>query len=195
MTEEHCPCLRDAVRASTRVVHEELERRLDLESGAWTRDRYTAFLRATLAVVEPVEDRIAPLIRPYVPASLESDGAARLRHDLAALGSTSTGLPIPRLPRIEDAAAAFGAAYVLEGSRLGGRIIADILESRLDIGTRHLTYLRPPASQTATRWRTFLASLDSFGRAGDQSQWGATTSTAAGVFAAFEESFVRERVA
>jgi CheY-like chemotaxis protein len=51
--------LREALRASTQLRHEALDRALMPPGSAWTRARYHQFLRATLAVVDTLEPAIA----------------------------------------------------------------------------------------------------------------------------------------
>lgn len=79
--------------------------------------------------------------------------------DLAALGAT---LPVPVIaPSISDVAA-WGVQYVLEGSRLGGRVLAARVPEGMP--TR---YLRP-APDMAIRWQAFCASLDSAALSGGE---------------------------
>ena len=40
------------------------------------------------------------------------------------------------VPAIDDAATAFGVAYVLEGSRLGGQVVSRVLAKRLALTKR-----------------------------------------------------------
>jgi len=185
--------LKDVVRSATREAHQQLEQRLDVERGAWTRSRYESFLRGTLAVVAPTEPLIAQHLRPYFEIGDGLSAAtSRLRHDLSALGGDPESAAAVRpacLPDISNAAQAFGAAYVLEGSRLGGQVIAEILTKRLAIDDRHLTYLRPPEISIGARWRAFVTSLDAFGRATDLPAWSAVADTATRMFASFAEPF------
>jgi hypothetical protein len=50
--------LLDVVRQATGSAHRALEARLNLNDGSWTAVRYVAFLRATLSVIQPLEDTI-----------------------------------------------------------------------------------------------------------------------------------------
>jgi len=103
----------------------------------------TAHARA-LPAVEAVLGEVSglPPLRPRTPL---------LAADLAGLGLS---MPAP-LPFVLDGsrAAAFGAAYVVEGSRLGGGVLSRAVPAGL-----------PNAYLTATHlpgeWRGFLAALD-----------------------------------
>jgi heme oxygenase len=178
--------LRTAVRAGTSTVHQRLEARLAVEHGRWTLDRYIAFLRGTLSIVAPIE--------PVIEHHLESRGyrrceaAERLRHDLRAVGVDADSAPAVRVPALDDAAAAFGAAYVLVGARLGGQIIARILAVRLGLEADQLTYLAPPGVSVVSSWRAFVAALDTYGAATDQLTWRRVADTAVGTFESFEHA-------
>jgi CheY-like chemotaxis protein/heme oxygenase len=131
--------LRSLLRRSTGDLHDRLESDLDLVSN-FSIARYGAFLRMTYAVLSPLE---GPLARHLPDVLGEGEGAARtraLRHDLAAL---SSALPAEApVPDIRSEADAFGAAYVLQGSMLGGAVIARALLARHAVDERSLTYLR-----------------------------------------------------
>jgi len=75
----------------------------------------------------------------------------QLADDLAALG---TWLPAPMIAPYATGPAAWGVQYVLEGSRLGGRMLCKSLPA--GVPARFLT---PPADLSA-RWRRFGEALD-----------------------------------
>lgn len=167
-------------------MHQRLEARLAVESGRWTIERYVAFLRGTLAIVDPLE--------PILDRHLRAHGyqgcgaAARLRHDLASVGADTRLLRAERVPALDDAAAAFGAAYVLTGARLGGQIIARILGARLGLKPDQLTYLAPPGISVASSWRTFVAAFDTYGATADDHSWRRVTNAAIETFESFERA-------
>jgi len=193
---DHAPVtLRHLVRSTTRGAHERLERELNLEQGQWTLETYAGFLRATLAVVEQAEPHIAVALRPYFPISDGGPTAtSRLNADLLALGARDRPASQPRLPEIKATAEAFGAAYVLEGSRLGGQVIAAALTRQLGIGDEHLSYLCPSGVAVGPRWRAFVDALDDYGRTVDRAEWDTVAGTANEMFGAFREAFMQERI-
>ena len=184
------PTLLELLRAATAATHQQLEARMPLDDG-WSRQRYAAFLRATLAVVAAVEPRIRRLL-PDPPAG-ETPGAERLRHDLTLLHDDADVEPAPGLPEIDTPAAAFGAAYVLQGSMLGGVVIARRLELDPNIPAGSLTYLRP-AEAAGPSWRDFVRRLNAFGANAAAGERHAAVASARQMFASFEAAFSREGV-
>lgn len=75
----------------------------------------------------------------------------RLVDDLAALG---LAMPAPLLAPVISPVAAWGVQYVMEGSRLGGRVLAQRVPAGLPI-----RYLSPDPDMSA-RWQAFCAALD-----------------------------------
>lgn len=146
-----------ALRAATTQAHAELDSKLALHENTLTRDRYGLFLRASMAVVAPLEARIACWL------GLTADGFCRtsaLRADLAAFGAADAGsAPVPS---INSLAEAMGAAYVVEGSALGGVVLSKIIARTLgeDAPRRYLS-LR--GDQTGARWRDFVMGLEQWG--------------------------------
>lgn len=155
-----------ALRSATREAHAELDAQLAL-TDSLTRLRYATFLRASLAVVAPIEARIACWL------GLPADGFCRataLRADLEALGdsadrsSRSSG-PIffaDDVPSISSFAEAMGAAYVVEGSALGGVVLARAIEKRLGADCPR-RYLALRGAETGARWREFVHALEQWG--------------------------------
>lgn len=177
-----------AIRAATADAHAALERQLP--PGGWSRAEYAAFLRATLSVVDIVE----PRIRQWLPDVHGGAGAggARLRHDLAALGEKDDVAPAPDLPVIDTVAAAYGAAYVLQGSMLGGAIIARTLQPNSQIPGDSFTYLQPPGVSIGPVWRAFTIRLDAFGRGATAADHQAAIDAAQRTFAGFAAAIARE---
>jgi heme oxygenase len=121
------------------------------------REGYLALLQAHAAVLPPLETAL----QAAGVATVLPDWAARRRSpallaDLRRLGGAAPAGLEP--PVLEGEAAVLGAAYVLEGSRLGARI----LERRLAAGdpdlARSAGYLRHGAG--AVLWSSFLARLE-----------------------------------
>lgn len=83
-----------------------------------------------------------------------------LAADLSALGADPASLPLADVV-IPSFAAAIGAAYVLEGSTLGGRYILAHLGGELrpwiGVATRFLEGYR---DETGARWRAFAATAE-----------------------------------
>ncbi|WP_419826045.1 biliverdin-producing heme oxygenase [Sphingomonas sp.] len=170
-----------ALREATRADHEALDGmfgRFDLGD----RDAYRAFLTAHAMALPAVEAALdAAGFADALPDWPERHRADAIAADLAALGAP---LPAPLAsPAIADAAACWGAAYVLEGSRLGGAFLA-----RQVADAWPKSYLG--TSQTPGRWRAFLSALDdAIATPQDIASAGAT---ARAVFALFGEAGRRQ---
>lgn len=146
--------IREVLRRSTAAEHgrvDDLFSRFDLGR----REGYGRFLLAQATALLPAErelDRLHAVT--VVPDWPERRRSRLLRADLAEL-SITVPEPFDALELSPAKASILGAAYVLEGSRLGGallkREVADGLPQRfLD------------ARQDAGSWRTLLRLLDEF---------------------------------
>ncbi|HET8854362.1 MAG TPA: biliverdin-producing heme oxygenase [Salinimicrobium sp.] len=114
------------LRESTAALHKQIEKQnpaqallnhsIDLES-------YKLLLLQNYQAYRHIEDQIAPFL-PY----LKADKAVRLKSDIEELEmvspNTYTYSDSSLELSINSLAEAFGAAYVMEGSALGGMIIA-----------------------------------------------------------------------
>jgi heme oxygenase len=134
------------LRARTRDDHETVDAafaRFDLRS----RPDYISFLRAHAAVLPAIEQAVAPatLIPGWVGRT------AALSEDFAALDAPMPP-PVP-FTMADTAAARWGALYVLEGSRLGGAMLARMVGADLPAA-----YLR--STHAAGKWRSLLANMD-----------------------------------
>lgn len=171
------PDVRAALRRETAPDHE----RLDALFGRFRLDDptdYRAFLTAHAMALPAVERALdeagfAALLDDW-PQRRRADAIAA---DLAALGAA---IPTPLVaPRLDTPAAQWGAAYVVEGSRLGGALLARSVPDGLP-----KSYLGTPQAPGA--WRKFLESLDKhIGLPQDIAQ---ATDTARAVFGLFEQA-------
>jgi heme oxygenase len=148
--------LRNALRAATAEAHQTLDATFstfDLQS----RDGYRHFLEASGAALLPLEAALtAAGIAGIVPDWAQRVRSAALTADLAALNGTLRPLAMR-----EDftEAGMLGAAYVLEGSRLGARMLAKTIAASSDPMVRATTaYLDHGAGLPL--WPRFLAILN-----------------------------------
>lgn len=181
------------VRSHTGPLHDALDARLQPEGGPMTEARYTAFLRATSAIAVPLETPLAIHLGSLVVRERAGERRTRLAHDLALLGSPLPE-PWPALPVIESAGDAFGAAYVLMGSHLGGEVIARRLYGR-DAGAGTPTsYARLYGQDLARAWTRFTDALIAFGSAHDPTARRHVAAVAVALFTAFGLALDREGV-
>jgi heme oxygenase len=130
----------ERLRGATRARHEALDQSVDVS----TVDAYRRFLTASYAAVAGIETQLA--------TSTERTDA--LRADLAELSASTPDALTMTLA--DSPSARLGATYVVEGSALGGMVLAE----RVSGFTTATRFLRLRGKETAARWRAFLATLD-----------------------------------
>jgi heme oxygenase (biliverdin-IX-beta and delta-forming) len=106
--------------------------------------------------------------------------------DLTAMGISPPDVPLTGEPKSE--AAAYGCAYVLEGSALGARVLADRLFQAFG-NQLPLTYLQQGSEETGRRWRWFLGELSLFEERSTSSQHDEACQAARAVFGGFLSAF------
>ena len=164
--------LRHALRTATAAIHARLD---SIATGfrLETPDGYARFLAAQAAALLPLERALREAgIEDILPDWSERVRGAELTLDLFGLGAP----PVERLmpPTIGCDATAFGAVYVLEGSRLGAQAILPLIAP--DMPTR---FLRHGAGKRL--WPRFVERLESNLAVRERPR-----STEAGAIAAFE---------
>jgi heme oxygenase len=150
------PGLRQRLRTATAGAHA----RLDSQLGALALDRlpdYRRFLETSAAALLPLEmalDRSGVTrLFPDWPARSRRDA---ILADLARVDGQATPLPVPEP---FDLGGVLGAMYVLEGSRLGAKMLSAIVTKSPDPRVAGATaYLRHGEGQHL--WRSFLAALE-----------------------------------
>lgn len=164
----HPSPLHARLRAATSALHASLDRSLTIAQLPPTVQRVVRHLSACAAWYSPLEQRLHSVayLSPELQAlSLEErDKAAWLRADLARLGAEQPAELCDELPTIDSTHDCWGLLYVLEGATLGGRV----LQTRIAEGApelRTLEFFAGYGTDTATRWREFLAALDGADRA------------------------------
>ncbi|WCT74631.1 biliverdin-producing heme oxygenase [Sphingomonas naphthae] len=138
--------VRQRLRAATHATHEALDAAFagyDLGDG----ESYAAFLTAHARALLPIEDALGET----APWPRWSPRGPLLRADLAALGRA---VPAPiSIARLNGEAARWGTLYVIEGSRLGGAMLAERVADGLP--RAYLAHKFAPGE-----WRDFMAALD-----------------------------------
>jgi heme oxygenase len=180
-----------ALRAATAPLHSRLDAALDFAPERTSPARYGGFLRATLALVEPLEASFSalPAFAALLPDLPLRRKAALLHDDLRSLG-VDPGAAARGLPSIGSAAAAFGAAYVLEGSTLGGAVLARQLGPALGLTPNHgMRYFHAYGAELGAYWKRFVTALQAFGSGLDAAAEAELLATASAIFAAFQREF------
>lgn len=162
-----------ALREGTRAAHDALDAlfaRFDLTERAG----YADFLSAHAQALIPIERALDARAAQIVPDWPERRRGSTLQADLAALGRAPP-VSTPFALADDDAAVA-GTLYVVEGSRLGGRMLAQRVAPGLPT-----SYLDP--GQDAGKWTFLLDRLDAV--LYDGASQSRATAAACDAFAAF----------
>ena len=149
---------RQLLRAKTAADHANVDARFSALVGEGTAG-YGEFLRLSAAAIYPLERALTEgNVERLLPDWQERSRRAALRADLADLGIDDP--PLIRLPALDDEANQFGALYVLEGSRLGARVLVrKLLAAPTQRPQSALRYLRH--GECLPLWQTFLERLES----------------------------------
>ncbi|MGJ7485937.1 biliverdin-producing heme oxygenase [Variovorax sp. LT2P21] len=144
----------DALRQATAPLHAQVDRCLPLARASPSLADYRSHLRVLNDWLQQLA-RIEP-----APPALDSH-REQLAGDLNACEALlppherTPTLHMPRTPR--SPAFVWGVSYVLEGSRLGGRVLYRQLAERL--APHPLNYLQGAGDQTGAHWKAFIAQL------------------------------------
>lgn len=114
----------------TQTLHTEVESLLLPKlHGVHTLSDYAAILQVFYGFFSPLEGAIQPFITTdNLPDITARRKALLILQDLQVIRFPVRGLPVcTELPLIRNTASAFGALYVMEGSTLGGKMIARML--------------------------------------------------------------------
>lgn len=140
------PPLARRLRDATRDAHHALDHHPALQcllDAALTREAYAASLLALYPAHAALENRVCREIARLglhlrVPRRLP-----RLADDLGSLGLPAEAIDSDTAQLPASPASLAGELYVLEGSRLGGRVIADRLRRSLGPGVPHAFFSLP----------------------------------------------------
>lgn len=160
---------------------------MELEARLASREAYRHWLTGMHGLHRPFEAAVAARLgrlpgAPRVP---------RIERDLRALGMSASqiaALPDAPPPALPGDAAAYGALYVLEGSALGGQIIARQAADTLGLTSQAgLAFFSGGGMPSGRRWRRFCHDLDAACTAPDDRT--AALTAAKATFAAFDAWF------
>ena len=186
--EEHFQeLMRERLRAATQAAHERLH----------GHDGFAAAAAGTIAPAD-YRDLLARLYGFHAafdaqmtraPAALadeldlpERGRAGLIAADLAGLGAEASRLPLcGDMPAFEGEGACLGALYVVEGSTLGGLVIARALAPAVGENRR---FFLGHCGEHGRLWRRFVARLDRLDAEPEEA--GAAEAAALEAFAAFE---------
>lgn len=153
--------LSERLRCETAVVHRQMEAAVGFDIHRPNRTVAVHMLRAFYGLLRVLE----PSVMALVPRRIAQDRAKLhlLRRDLHALGMSGDQIDAIELPQVwlpGNPGEAAGALYVLEGSTLGGKVIAKALRKLENWPITGTNYLDPYGSATGAKWAQFQAYLD-----------------------------------
>jgi heme oxygenase len=154
------------LRLETRDQHRKLEHTVDLKSRFESRAEYVDLLQRMLGLHEPLEQALLRL--DWSGTGIEPGERRKspwLEADLMALGNSAAEIArLPRcaeLPVLDTLARGIGCLYVLEGSTLGGDVIARQLATRLQMGPGNgARFYASYGERLHAMWATFGADAD-----------------------------------
>ena len=153
-----------AVKNETTFLHQEVEQLLLPRLNAiQSLEDYAAILQSFHGYYLPVEQAIQQHISPAILPDIEKRrNAMMVVNDLRFLGMKADQNFCNELPQISNSAQAFGALYVLEGSTLGGKMIAKMLAKNkaVCIPTGALKFFNGYKEETGKMWTAFLKVLN-----------------------------------
>ena len=155
-------CL-NALRAATAPLHGKLETVNPLDANAVSLDAYGLFLKAVHPIFQTLEERIQRLPSELLPGfSYTSRCRTHLiESDLALLGLRPAAASALPFPRVSSAGEALGAAYVLEGSRMGGQLLHRRLAERYgQEKANQFHFFSGGTTDSGKEWRAFLGILE-----------------------------------
>lgn len=180
------PSAMSALRVATWTLHQRLERRLDVKARFADLLAYRSYLQHMWGFCAALEPRLAAGgVDAALPDHVERRKLPLLTRDLVALGLAPSAIErlshCGSVPHCRDTSAALGCAYVLEGATLGGRTLLPLVQARLGMSAQHgACFLASYGELTASRWRSFGASVDA---------WCATPARTAGATATAQATF------
>ncbi|WP_288582855.1 biliverdin-producing heme oxygenase [uncultured Methylobacterium sp.] len=150
------------LRAETREAHEAIERDLAWETRVSTREGYRGLLARFWGFHAAWEPALAEVLADdaFFGPRRRLDRLTADLHHLGLDDAAIRALPRPAAVPPRDRAEAFGSLYVLEGSTLGGQVIARHVTQQLGLtGEDGCRYYRGHGRDTGAMWKAFRLRL------------------------------------
>jgi heme oxygenase (biliverdin-IX-beta and delta-forming) len=149
------------LRQETEADHRNVEGAVPLMHQGLNIAEYVQCLQRIYGVVAAWEERAAAIAPEWLlTAVLARQRSPLLELDLAWFGVSEKDDRRPTLPEMNNLPSLFGTMYVMEGSTLGGQLIARHVEAALHLSEgRGNSYFRGHGSQTGPLWKEFCEML------------------------------------
>lgn len=155
------------LKEATHELHKQAEARLYPKlDGIASLNDYSSILKMFYGFFHPMEAIIAPFITDEVlndfPQRRKSD---LITDDLHAIGRDRQNMiACSLLPEVDSVPRALGAMYVMEGSTLGGRMIAKMLlkNSNISLSQDQIRFFNGYGEETGPKWIGFQKVLNQY---------------------------------
>ena len=166
--------LLDRLKQETQESHRAVERHIDVMNRVQTAGSYRTLLEQLYGVYCPVESEIAGSmseIATWLPDIDKRKRTESLRLDLLVLGNVCPeALPLAAAPPLGSLPQWFGCLYVLEGSTLGGQIIAREVGNHLGYSPESgCSFFASHGAAIGGMWRRFGEAIESYAAAHSES--------------------------
>lgn len=154
----------ELLKKETRQFHDEIEQKLasnKLFEGTFSQNDYYKMLVVNHQFIQVLEPQIKALLSASDLAFLERinlNKVALLENDLIELNLEIK--PIKPIQLITNRAEALGALYVIEGSMLGGMVIAKQLKKYPELEQAGFNYFGHYGQDIGPIWKSFVAYLN-----------------------------------
>ncbi len=144
------------LRVETQVEHEQIENKIRIFSGAFSKQDYVHLLTAFRCFYFLYEKQLLSQVH-ILPGSFEINSRMKiplLDADLKNFKKIQF-LEIPRIPAANSLAQIVGAMYVVEGATLGGQVIYRQLQKTLSLSLDSTHFFRGYNELTGQMWSKF----------------------------------------
>lgn len=164
--------LSDTLKNQTQVNHQKLEKVLVSKLKAMSEvEQYIDILRLFQGYFAALEIKIQKSLNySMLPDYDQRRKSTALTEDLSSFGMKSVLIATDDdLPEIDNHENALGALYVIEGSTLGGKMIAAMVSRQLDLkGDVGLSFFNGYGYETAAMWSVFKEAINSSDQSADK---------------------------
>ncbi|TXF75115.1 biliverdin-producing heme oxygenase [Chryseobacterium sp.] len=155
----------ELLKTETKTLHDQVETKFlsyKIFTGTFSEDDYRNLLYSNYILHSHFESRVFSLLSPNFSEKLQLRHRAKLKLIKEDLESMVLPVQIPKLTvSIKNEAQAIGVLYVMEGSTLGGNVIAKQLAKLPQFAQVQFNYFGVYKDQTGSRWKEFKTVLDS----------------------------------
>lgn len=156
--------LSNYLKEKTANYHNEIEAKLEsnkLFDGTFSDENYYKMLQVNHQFLKVYENAIKDFLTTKdidVLAQTNFDKTALIEKDLQELNLNN--LAFETEANLSNRAEAFGALYVIEGSMLGGNVIAKTLKKYPNLEHKSFNYFGHYGENLGQSWKTFLAYIN-----------------------------------